>query len=78
MPLDGTRLLLSDIAHVEDGFEEDERFARFDGQPAVLIQVSRVGDQRVLELVSTVKEYVAGATERMAEGVDLTVWRDEW
>jgi len=70
-------LLLSDIAHVDDGFEEDERFARFDGQPAVLIQVSRVGDQRVLELVSTVKEYVAGATERMVEGVDLTVWRDE-
>jgi multidrug efflux pump subunit AcrB len=74
---DGTRLLLSDVARVVDGFEDDDRFSHFDGEPAVLIQVYRVGEQRVLELVRTVSEYVAGASERMAEGVNLTIWRDE-
>jgi multidrug efflux pump subunit AcrB len=73
---DGTRLLLRDVATVIDGFEEDEHYARFDGEPAVLVKVYRVGDQRVLDLVAEVKEYVAGAAAALPEGVDLTVWRD--
>ena len=73
---DGTRVLLGDIANVVDGFSEDEVYARFDGDPAVLIQIYRVGDQRVLDLVDRVKAYVAGAVSRLPEGLELTVWRD--
>jgi multidrug efflux pump subunit AcrB len=73
---DGTRLRLGEIARVVDGFEEDPRFARFDGENAVLIKVYRVGDQKVLELVETVKTYVAEARARLPEGIQLTVWRD--
>jgi len=73
---DGTRLLLGEIANVVDGFEEDPRFARFDGEKAVLIQVFRVGDQKVLELVEKVKAYVEEAQARLPEGVRITVWRD--
>jgi multidrug efflux pump subunit AcrB len=73
---DGTRLLLRDVARVVDGFEEDESYARFDGEPAVLVQVYRVGEQRVLDLVAKVKGYVAGAAARLPEGLSLTVWRD--
>jgi multidrug efflux pump subunit AcrB len=73
---DGTRLLLGDIARVVDGFEEDDRYARFDGKPAVIVQVYRVGEQKVLSLVARVKEYVSQATTRLPEGLDLTVWRD--
>ncbi len=36
---DGTRLRLGEVATVVDGFQEDERYARFDGKPAVLIKV---------------------------------------
>jgi multidrug efflux pump subunit AcrB len=73
---DGTRLQLRDVATVVDGFEEDEHYARFDGDPAVLVKVYRVGDQRVLDLVARVKEYVASAAASLPEGVELTVWRD--
>ncbi len=73
---DGTRLLLSDVATIVDGFEEDARFARFDGEPAVLIRVYRVGEQRVLDLVETVKAELAAIGAALPEGVDLTVWRD--
>jgi len=73
---DGTRLLLRDVARVVDGFQEDARFARFDGEPAVLVKVDRVGDQRVLDLVARVKEHLAEAVHRLPEGIDLTVWRD--
>jgi len=73
---DGTRLLLGEVANVVDGFEEDPIYARFDGEPAVLIQVYRVGDQKVLELVDRVKEYVAEAQQRLPDALSLTVWRD--
>ncbi len=73
---DGTRLLLSDVATVVDGFQEDDRYARFNGRPAVLVKVYRVGDQRVLDLVEEVKAYVVGAAERLPGELDLVVWRD--
>jgi multidrug efflux pump subunit AcrB len=73
---DGTRLLLGDVATVVDGFQEEARYARFDGEPAVLVKVFRVGDQKVLDLVATVKQHMAGAAERLPEGLNLTVWRD--
>jgi multidrug efflux pump subunit AcrB len=73
---DGTRLHLGEIANVVDGFEEDDRYARFDGQPAVLIRIFRVGDQKVLDLVARVKEWVADAGAILPDGLGLTVWRD--
>ncbi len=73
---DGTRLLLGEVANVVDGFEEDDRYARFNGQPAVLLQVFRVGDQRVLELADRVKQYAAEVEPSLPEGLQLTVWRD--
>ena len=74
---DGTRLLVGDVAQVVDGFVQDDRYARFNGEPSVMIRVYRVGDQRVLELASTVLTYVAGAAKRLPEGLELTVWRNE-
>ncbi|MCP4036913.1 MAG: efflux RND transporter permease subunit, partial [bacterium] len=73
---DGTRLRIADVAEVNDGFEEDARFARFDGERAVLIQVYRIGDQRVLDLVEKVKRYTDTAEAWLPEGLELTVWRD--
>ncbi len=73
---DGTRLRLGDVAVVRDGFAEDDRFARFDGERAVLIIVYRVGDQKVLDLVAAVKSYVEQARETLPAGLELTVWRD--
>lgn len=73
---DGTRLTVGDVATVRDGFEETPLFARFNGKPAVLITVSRVGDQNAIELANSVKEYMAEAAERLPEGVELSFWND--
>lgn len=73
---DGTRLLLGEIATVIDGFVEDDQFATFDGRPAVLIRVYRVGDQKVLDLVARVKEWISQASVRLPEGLEIEVWRD--
>ncbi len=73
---DGTRLLLEDVARVRDAFEDTDQVGRFDGAPAVLVRVFRVGDQDLLEISEAVKRYVAEAQAGLPEGVALTVWRD--
>jgi multidrug efflux pump subunit AcrB len=74
---DGARLLLGDVATVRDGFEESDRDTRFDGEPAVLVRVFRVGNQSALEISETVQRYVAEARDTMPAGVSLTTWDDD-
>ncbi len=73
---DGTRLLLGEVARIVDGFEDDDRYASFDGKPAVLVKVYRVGDQRVLEVAQKAKDYVAAVGARLPEGITATFWQD--
>ena len=74
---DGTRVLVRDVAQVVDGFEDTGQSLRFDGKPAALVQVSRVGDQDVRQVSAALRQYVARAAGRYGEGVELTIWRDE-
>ncbi len=74
---DGTRLTLAQVATVVDGFADTDLAARFDGHPAVLVQVFRVGDQDVTEVAKSTKAYVEQARQRMPEGVALTIWQDD-
>ncbi len=74
---DGTRLLLGDVATVVDRFAESGPTARFDGQPAVVVRVFRVGEQRDTRISERVRAYVESARPRLPEGVELTVWQDE-
>lgn len=73
---DGTRLDIGDVATVVDGFADADQWSRFDGRPAVLVQVFRTGDQAALTIAATVEEYLEDARTRMPEGIDLTIWQD--
>ncbi|WP_198264716.1 efflux RND transporter permease subunit [sulfur-oxidizing endosymbiont of Gigantopelta aegis] len=75
--LDGTRLTIGDIATVKDGFVEEENFARFNGKPAAMIRIFRVGDQDILELSKEVRDYVKEENLDMPENIYLTTWLDE-
>ena len=74
---DGTRLTIGDIARVNDGFAETDQAARFDGAPAVLVQVYRTGKQSALALSETIGKYVAQQRPHMPEGIELTIWLDD-
>jgi multidrug efflux pump subunit AcrB len=74
---DGTRVTIGDLAEVEDGFADTDLAARFDGEPAVGIKVSRVGEEDILEIAEQVKEYLAQARLEVPEGIELTIWQDE-
>jgi len=55
---DGTKIRLSDIATVKDGFEDVDLHARFDGKRAAFVQVSRIGEQDAVDIANTVKNYI--------------------
>ena len=75
---DGTRVTIGDVARVVDGFAEDDLSARFDGKPAVLLKVFRVGEQDALAVTAAVREWVAGpGAATLPHGVQLATWRDE-
>lgn len=74
---DGSRLTLGQVATVVDGFAETDQAARFDGLPAVLVQVFRVGDQDSTEIVAQVKDYVERTRPSLPEGVEITLWQDD-
>ena len=73
---DGTQLKLADIARVRDAFEETDVFARFDGVPAAMVKVFRVGDQKPIEVSNLVKDYVERKKSRIPESVSIAVWFD--
>ncbi len=74
---DGTRLTLGQVATVVDGFADTDLAARFDGNPAVLVQVYRVGDQDVTKVADSAKAYVEQARPRMPQGIEMTIWQDD-
>jgi multidrug efflux pump subunit AcrB len=73
---DGTRLVLSDIANVIDGFVESEGFARFDREPTTSIRVKSTGNQNDLEIAAAVRNYVEQKQKALPEGAKLAVWGD--
>jgi multidrug efflux pump subunit AcrB len=75
---DGSRVRVGDVARVVDGFAEDDLLARFDGKPAALVKVFRVGEQDAIAVTSAVRDWVAEASRRiLPPGVQMTTWRDE-
>ncbi|MYF51448.1 MAG: hypothetical protein F4220_15045 [Gammaproteobacteria bacterium] len=73
---DGTRVTLNDVAQVVDGFEDTGQGLTFEGKPAALVQVFRVGDQDVRNVAETVRQFVAEPPAEYPAGVELMVWRD--
>jgi multidrug efflux pump subunit AcrB len=74
---DGTQVLLSDVATVIDGFEDSDTTTRFDGKPAALVQVYRVGQEGALDVASKTKRYLAALESSLPAGVSVATWDDD-
>ncbi len=71
---DGTRLLVSDVATVVDGFVESEAFSRFDGNRSLSIQVLATREQNVLDIEEAVAAYIAQRQPTLPEGLNVDSW----
>ena len=75
---DGTQVQLRDVATIVDGFEQTDLSARFGDQPSVSVNVFRVGDEQVLEIVDEVSAYLTESfNPSLPEGMSATVWNNE-
>lgn len=73
---DGVRLRLKDIASIEDGFEETPILTKFNNQPAVMVEVYRVGNQNAIDVADAVKAYIEKMRAQLPEDITITYWRD--
>ncbi len=73
---DGAEVLLGEIATVIDGFEDVDLSSRFDGRPAAVVAVFRVGDEDTLAVAKAAKAYIEQVKEELPPGVSVAVWND--
>lgn len=73
---DGTRLLLGDIAMIDDGFVEEDGFGRFDGDPSAILRVLAGAQENELATAETVREFIDSRAESLPDGVYLDAWVD--
>lgn len=73
---DGSTLSLGQIAKVVDGFEEVDLASRFNGKPALIVNVYRTGEEDTLRLVELARSYVKESANSLPPGVKLEVWND--
>ena len=71
---DGSRVYLSDIANINDGFTEGLNYTRFNQQEAVLIQVVSVGDQNSLDISEQVNKYIDKKKLTLPPQIKVDVW----
>ena len=72
---DGTVVRLRDVADVRDGFRDDDLIVRYNGQPAVYVEVYRSAGEEVLDVAAAVETYIDGRLlPALPAGVSATVW----
>ncbi len=72
----GGLVRLGDIAVIDDGFVEDPVITRFNGQPAAMVDVFRVGQESAIGVAEAVREVIADNVAQQSQSLQLTPWRD--
>jgi len=73
---DGTRILLSDIARIRDGFEDSRQVFRFNGRPGLRLDIYQAENQNPIELASRVRQLVEQLNQELPGSVEISVQND--
>ena len=74
----GAQVKLADLAHVNDGFRDQDLISLFDNKPAAFVKVFRTGDEQVLSVVETVNRYIAEELEpSLPPETSVIIWRND-
>lgn len=74
---DGSELLLEDIARITDGFQDTDYYATYNGKPAVMANIYRVGDQTPIQVSEKVRSYLKQVEDELPLGVHVEVLEDQ-
>jgi len=72
----GSLVHLSDIASIRDRFQDTDLSATFNGQPAALVKIFRVGNQSPSGISKVAKDYMARRKPDLAGKISLSIWND--
>ncbi len=75
----GSTIHLSDIADVRDSFEESTKQVKFNGKPAILIDVFRQENEDALKIADLVHNYLHkdSSQNKLPVGIKLATWDDD-
>lgn len=73
---DGTEVLLEDIAEIKDDFKETDSFATFNGEPSIMIDVYRIGDQTPITVSDALKNKMTAIRQNLPPGLSIDIIRD--
>ncbi len=73
---DGTRLMLGDIATIDDGFVDGDGFTTFNGQYSLGINVFAMGKQDIIDTARATRAYIEQKRGQLPDGVSLDAWSD--
>jgi HAE1 family hydrophobic/amphiphilic exporter-1 len=78
VPIQGTRLVLGDIADVKFGYPEKTRFQRLNRHNAIVLEVFKTSTGNVVEVASNVKDLLKTLrNEPNLSGLDMHIVRDQ-
>tara|TARA_R110000744_G_scaffold160969_2_gene277321 strand:- start:1259 stop:4471 length:3213 start_codon:yes stop_codon:yes gene_type:complete len=72
----GAKVYLGDVATIEDGFEEGQRYYKYSGVNAIYMSVKATKDQSTIPVSKTVKEYIEMRNKTLPTGLQLKVLVD--
>ncbi|MBE0367786.1 efflux RND transporter permease subunit [Pseudoalteromonas aurantia] len=73
---DGTRILLRDIAMVEDQYQDDDVIVRFDGKPAIGMEVLIGRKENVLHIADVAKRVIADFESQLPPEMSVSMFGD--
>ena len=68
---DGSQLLISDVATVQDTFQESSTFVHFDKESAITLGIFSLEDQNLLAIDEAVKSYIEKKSETLVDGLTI-------
>ncbi|GAB6140435.1 efflux RND transporter permease subunit [Methylosoma difficile] len=72
----GSQVLLGDIATLDDSYDDTDYHATYNGQPAVMVQVYRVGEQTPIGVSDAVKRQIARVQPELPKGINAEIRYD--
>ena len=73
---EGSQVLLRDIATISDSFADTDRYSRFNGQRAVMLDVYRVGSQTPIQVADAVRRQVEDFQPYLPPGIQTALYHD--
>ena len=73
---DGSVLMLGDVAQIRDTFEEQDRYATYNGKPAIGLAVYRVGKQTPIGVSDAVRAAMTEIEKDLPPGIDWVINSD--